>query len=178
MKPTSFTLVPFPGIDPLPFTITGSCFRQDRTFGLTYHLLGRIKELEIPLPTGKPFRRIGLWENTCFEFFIGPREAVSYWEFNLSPSGDWNVFRFKTYRQGLFEEKAFSALPFTVRIQPDSLQLVLEFDLSIMIPADEALRLAISTVLKSGTGNSSMWALTHPGSEADFHHKDGFIIKL
>ena len=178
MKPRTFSLQPFSGTGPLPFTITGTSFRQDNTFGLTYHLLGRITDIEVPPPTDRPSRRIGLWENTCFEFFIGPRDSTRYWEFNLSPSGDWNVFRFEIYRQGLFEEKAFSSLPFMVQIQPDSLRLVLEIDLSIIIPADEALRMAVSVVLKTGTGDSTMWALTHPGPEADFHHKDGFLITL
>jgi hypothetical protein len=178
MKSGNFSLVPFPGTGPLPFTISGTAVRQDHTLGLTYHLLGRIIDIEIPLPTDRPSRRIGLWENTCFEFFIGPKDSNRYWEFNLSPSGDWNVFRFETYRQGLFEEKAFSSLPFMVQTQPDSLRLVLEIDLSIIIPADEALRMAVSVVLKTGAGDITMWALIHPGPEADFHHKDGFIIKL
>jgi hypothetical protein len=178
MKSSDFSLIPFPGIGPLPFNISGTAVRQDHIMSLTYHLLGPIRDIEVPPPKDSPSRRIGLWENTCFEFFIGPKDSPRYWEVNLSPSGDWNVFRFKTYRQGLFEEMAFSSLPFMVRVQPDLLRLVLEFDLSKIFTADEALRMAVSVVLKTGTGEITMWALTHPGPEADFHHKDGFIIKL
>jgi hypothetical protein len=178
MKSRNFSLEPFPGTGSPLFKITGSFFRRNQTFGLTYHLLGRIRDIEVPPPADRPSRRIGLWENTCFEFFIGPRDSVPYWEFNLSPSGDWNVFRFETYRQGLFEEKAFSSLPFESRIQTDSLQVVLEIDLGIIIPAVQPLEMAISTVLKTSGGDISMWALTHPGPEVDFHHREGFIIKL
>ncbi len=178
MKSRNFSLETFPGTGSPPFRITGSCFRRNQIFGLTYHLLGRIEDIEVPPPADRPSRRIGLWENTCFEFFIGPRDSIRYWEFNLAPSGNWNVFRFETYRQGLFEEEAFSSLPFESRIQPDSLGVVLEFDLGIIIPAVQPLEMAISTVLKTRAGDLSMWALTHPGPEVDFHRRDGFIIKL
>jgi hypothetical protein len=178
MKTRNFTLEPFPGTGSPPFKITGSFFRRNQTFGLTYHLLGRIRDIEVSPPADQPSRRIGLWEHTCFEFFIGPRDSTRYWEFNLSPSGDWNVFRFEIYRQGLFEEEAFSSLPLESRVQPDSLQVVLEMDLGTIIPAVQPLEMAISTVLKTCSGDRSMWALTHPGPEADFHHRDGFIIKL
>ncbi|MBI4765767.1 MAG: DOMON-like domain-containing protein [Deltaproteobacteria bacterium] len=178
MKSRNFSLKPFSGTGSPPFKITGSFFRRDQTLGLTYHLLGRIRDIEVPPPADRPSRRIGLWEDTCFEFFIGPRDSTRYWEFNLSPSGNWNVFRFETYRQGLFEEKAFSSLPFKSRIQLDSLRVDLEIDLSIMIPAVQPLEMAVSTVLKTSAGDLSLWAVTHPGPAVDFHHRDGFIIKL
>ena len=178
MKSRNFSLEPFPGTGSQPFKITGSFFRRDNTLGLTYHLLGQETEIEVPPQVAGSSRRIGLWESTCFEFFIGPRDSTRYWEFNLSPSGSWNVFRFETYRQGLFEEKAFSSLPFKSRIQPDSLQVVLEIDLGIIFPAVQPLEMAVSTVLKTSAGDRSMWALTHPGPEVDFHHRESFIIKL
>ncbi len=178
MRPRNFSLLPFPGTRPLPFKMTGTFFRRGNTFGLDYHLFGDLTDIEIPPSANRPSRRIGLWENTCFEFFIGPRDSNRYWEFNLSPSGDWNVFCFENYRQGLFEEKAFSFLPCKAQVQPDSFRLVLEFDLSIIILADQALTMAVSTVIKTKQGEVTLWALTHPGPEADFHHKDGFIINL
>jgi hypothetical protein len=178
MRPRDFSLLPFPGTRPLPVKIAGTFFRQGNTFGLDYHLFGRITDIIIPPPADRPSRRIGLWENTCFEFFIGPGDSNRYWEFNLSASGDWNVFRFENYRQGLFEEKSFSSLPFKVLFQPDFFRLVLEFDLSIIIPVDQALAMGVSAVIKTKQGEITLWALTHPGPEADFHHKDGFIIKL
>lgn len=178
MNPQPFDLQPFPGTGPLPQTISGHVSRQGNTLYLVYLLCGNLAHIEIPSAADRPSRRIGLWENTCFEFFIGPGGSTPYWEFNLSPSGDWNVFHFETYRQGLFEEKAFSALPFMILIQPDSLRLVLEIDLRIIIPADQAWRMAVSAVLKTGRGEVTLWALTHPGPEADFHHRDGFILSL
>jgi hypothetical protein len=178
MKPQNFSLLPFPGTRLLPFKISGTFFRQGNTFGLDYHLFGHLADIEIIPPANKPSRRIGLWENTCFEFFIGPRNSARYWEFNLSPSGDWNVFRFENYRVGLFEEKTIPSLPLKVLVQPDSFRLVMEFDLSIIIPVGQALEMAVCAVIKTRRGEVPLWALTHPGPEADFHHRDSFIIKL
>ena len=178
MKTQSFSLQPFPGTGPLPYKITGTFFRRADCFDLEYHLLGQITDIEIPPPADRPSRRIGLWENTCLEFFIGLKGSTRYWEFNLSPSGDWNVFYFENYRQGHFEEKAVSTLPFKVMFQPDSLRLALEYDLNIIIPSYQALAMAISAIIKTGPGKVALWALTHPGPKADFHHKDGFIIDL
>ncbi len=178
MKTQKYSLTPFPGKSPLPFKITGSFFRRENNLALTYHLLGRMTDIEIPQPGGSSSRRIGLWENTCFEFFIGPRNSNRYWEFNLSPSGDWNVFRFEAYRQGLFEEQTFSSLPFKVRSQPDSLGVVLEIDLGFISSEVQSLEMAVSTVLKSRAGELSWWALAHLRPEVDFHHRDSFLIKL
>jgi hypothetical protein len=174
-----FTLQPFPGTGPLPgLEITGHIIRQANTLAIGFVLFDPLKELEIPEPADLPARKIGLWEKTCFEFFIAERNAPRYWEFNLSPSGDWNVYRFEAYRQGLYEEMAFSTLPFSALRQSDSLQLILEFDLGLIIPADKALEVAISVVIKTKGGEESFWALTHPGSKPDFHWRKSFIVKL
>ena len=43
-------------------------------------------------------RVTGLWEDTCFEFFLANGSELGYAEFNFSPPGDWQVFRFSDYR--------------------------------------------------------------------------------
>ena len=66
------------------------------------------------MPADMPARRDRLWEETCFEFFLAVKNSPRYWEFNLSPAGHWNVYRFADYRQGMQEEPAFASLPFSV----------------------------------------------------------------
>ncbi|MBP7880778.1 MAG: hypothetical protein KAZ75_04730, partial [Acinetobacter sp.] len=39
-----------------------------------------------------------LWENTCFELFVGVKDQDFYREINLSPSQAWQVYQFEEYR--------------------------------------------------------------------------------
>ena len=119
-----------------------------------------------------------LWEETCFEFFLAPMESSQYWEFNLSPSGNWNVFRFISYREGMFEEEAFSSLPFSCEKRPGKLKFDIQVKLDRIIPQKTSFKAGISAVLRSAEEVISYWALAHPGPEADFHNPEGFLLRL
>ena len=80
--------------------------------------------------------------------------------------------------RGCSEEKAFSALPFSVESRADALAVALELDLNQIIPADQTLEVAISAVLKDQDGNLSYWALRHPRPQPDFHRRGSFIVAL
>jgi hypothetical protein len=179
MSAQIFSLQPFPTAGPEPsLKITGNIARHFNTLTIHYVLLGHLGELVIPAPADVAARKNGLWEKTCFEFFLAVKDAPQYWEFNLSPAGHWNVYRFAAYRQGMQEEAAFRSLPLNIRKQTDSLSLALEFDLSMIVPADQDLEVAISAVVKHREGKATHWALTHRGPQADFHRRDSFIVEL
>ena len=131
----------------------------------------------VPAPAEMPVRKYGLWEETCFEFFLAVKHAAHYWEFNLSPAGHWNVYRFADYRQGMREELAFTALAVGLRHQPDALGLTVECSLDRIIPADQPLDAAICAILKHRDGEPTYWALIHPGPQPDFHRRDSFILQ-
>jgi hypothetical protein len=179
MNDQSFSLKPFPPNNPLPhLNITGNIARRSNIFAISYTLLGPLAELVIPVSADIPVRKNSLWEDTCFEFFISIKNSDRYWEFNLSPSGHWNVYRFKAYRQEMQEELAFTSLPFSVQNQSDALQLALELNLDAIVPAEKTLKVGICTVIKLIDGKVTYWALTHPGPQADFHRRDSFIVEL
>ncbi len=179
MNAQSFSLQPFSSTSPLPdVKITGNIVRRDRRLAIGYALQGNLAELAIPAPTDVPVRKNELWQETCFEFFLGIKNSERYWEFNLSPAGHWNVYRFAAYRQGMQEEMAFKSLPFSVQNQSGALRLTLELDLDQIIQADQTLEVAISAVIKLRDGQVSYWALSHRSSEADFHQRDSFIVAL
>jgi len=158
--------------------IKGSIGRLSNRFTISYSLTGAISEIIIPAPADMPERRNNIWQETCFEFFLGLKDDARYWEFNLSPSRNWNVYRFKAYREGKQEEEAFTSLPFNVISSTYALVLDLEFDLDKIIPENEKLKAGISAVLKHRDGNTTHWALTHPDQQADFHKRESFIIEL
>lgn len=176
---SSFGLQPFAASPTLPqVQIDGQINRTGDRLRIDYHLRGDLAALAIAPPAKVPARQGQLWQHTCFEFFLGCQGSPRYWEFNLSPTGDWNVYRFNDYRQGMETEKAFTELPFSCDRQPSAFTLSLTLDLSPIIAADQRLEIAVTTVIEQSTGDLSYWALTHPGPEADFHRRDGFQLKL
>jgi hypothetical protein len=178
MKLQGFSLRPFPSACRLPkVKIIGTIGRRDGVLSLEYELLGFTETIAVPAPAVLPARRDGLWEETCFELFLGIEKSDRYWEFNFSPAGHWNVYSFEDYRQGMREEPAFASLPFSVKIRPGALNLSVELDLGKIIPQGQALNVGISAVLRSAEGEYTYWALTHPCPQPDFHRRDSFLIE-
>ncbi|MEH2236397.1 DOMON-like domain-containing protein [Nostoc sp.] len=186
MNDQTFSLQPFPSTKSLPnLKIAGNIARNGNKLVIRYMLEGDLKEIALAKPTGgiailsnAPSRKHELWEDTCFEFFVGIKDSARYWEFNLSPAGHWNVYRFDDYRQGMQEETAFTILPFHVQNQADGLALALDVDLNKIVSAEQEIEVGITTVIKHRDGEVTYWALTHRGVEADFHLQGSFIIEL
>lgn len=179
MNDQTFSLQPFPSTKSLPnLKIAGNITRNSNQLAICYMLGGDLKEIALALPSNAPSRKHELWEDTCFEFFVGIKDSARYWEFNLSPAGHWNVYRFDAYRQGMQEETAFTILPFNVQNQANGLALALDVDLNKIVSAEQAIEVGITTVIKHRDGEVTYWALTHRGAEADFHLRDSFIVEL
>jgi hypothetical protein len=175
----NFALQPFAATSNLPqVEINGRVNRKGDLLSIDYQLFGDLNAISIAPPTSTPSRQFHLWEATCFEFFIGIPGDANYWEFNLSPSGDWAVFALDDYRQGLRDELAFTSLPFKVDRYPNYITLSLEFDLSELILAEQDLEMSVTTVIKSSQDELSYWAINHSGKEADFHLRKSFVISL
>ncbi|NJM95457.1 MAG: hypothetical protein HC792_04035 [Acaryochloridaceae cyanobacterium CSU_5_19] len=49
---------------------------------------------------------------------MGLADSEAYWEVNLSPRGDWNIYHLQGYRQGLQAEMAIKTLPLVVNAAP------------------------------------------------------------
>jgi hypothetical protein len=179
MNGRTFSLQPFAPLDPpLNFKLTGRIIRRAHHLAIRYDLGGDLAPLMMPAPAASPARRPGLWQETCFEFFLGVKDAPRYWEFNLSPAGDWNVYCFTGYRQGMAEETALTSLPVNVRRGSTSLQVALELDVEQIVAADQPLEVGIAAVIQLAGGMLTYWALIHPGPQADFHRRDSFLVAL
>ncbi len=176
MKST-FYLSPFARNTAPTVKISGNIERQNNQLKILYRL-EKSSPIIIPQIVNSPTRQDNLWEHTCCEFFIGLKNSTKYWEFNLSPAGNWNVFRFPNYRQYLAEEMAFDSLPFNVLQQADWLQLQLEVNLNKIISPEQSLEVGVTTVIEDQDRQLSYWALSHPASEANFHHRDSWMIDL
>lgn len=174
-----FSLQPFPDpATPAPgLSLTGTVARAGDRLSIHYSLAGPDQSRVLLAAAEPPVRKHHLWETTCFEFFLGPSQTDRYWEFNLSPAGHWNVYRFEQYRQGMQEETAFEALPFEVSIAPDRMSLAITLNLAPLVSATTPLDVAITAVIESDN-SISYWALAHVAPEADFHQRNSFMVHL
>jgi len=132
----------------------------------------------IPAAAEAPRRQDRLWEETCFELFLGAADSGEYWEINLSPSGHWNVYRFDRYREGMREETDITSLPFDVRRDPEALLLAAEIGIGKIVPEGKDLAVGVAVVIGTIDGEKSHWAPVHPASRPDFHRRDGFALTL
>ena len=173
-----FSLIPFGDLPSPEIEIVGFIFRDRDRLNIQYQLQGELSDIIIFQPTLTPTRQYDLWEHTCFELFLRLENTTKYWEFNLSPAGDWNVFYLTDYRQNMSEEMAIAALPFEVSQTTKSLQLILNFDLNSIIKSEQNIDVAITTVVENKERELSYWALAHRAIAPDFHHPDSFILSL
>ena len=133
----------------------------------------------MPPVDAKPERRAGLWESTCFEAFISETQQGFYWELNASPSGHWNVYHFRGYREGRKPEARIAPPRIEVLpCVPHAFRLRVELDLSRVLGPRAALELGASAVLETGSGDKSYWALAHLGEKPDFHLRRSFQMRL
>jgi hypothetical protein len=175
----TFTLIPFPAPDIPEISITGKLSLDDHVLTLKYLLAGEIESLLLPLVSPAPSRRDELWKETCFEFFVAIKDQPGYWEFNMSPSGDWNVYRMDAYRRiGFHEETTISQLPFEFMKELDGYSLDVSVDLAPLVEPGHELQMAITGVIQTRDRNETYWALTHPAPYADFHLRESFILPL
>jgi len=176
---TAFSLQPFaPDSLTAGLQLAVSAASRVGSLLLRYELRGRLEDILLPEQAAAPSRRDQLWQQTCFEFFAAPAGSLQYWEVNISPSGDWNVYAFDAYREGMREERAVTALPCRTERQSDLLTLELAFPLDKIIAQGQPAELAASAVIQGRSGPPSCWALRHCGPQPDFHRRQSFCLSL
>lgn len=178
MSQTNFSLTVYDVPNAPNLNLTGNVGLQGGQLSIQYLVAGDLKTVIIPSNTAEPRRQYDLWEHTCCEFFLGSKNQSEYWEFNLAPSGDWNVFHFLRYRHNIAEEERLQSLPFTVTITAELLELNLTLDLDKFIGTAVDLEMGITAVIEDRHNQLSYWALKHLTQEADFHHRDSFCLNL
>lgn len=176
MRSHNFSLQPFKPAN-IDLQITGEVSRNNHILTVHYALKGDLEKIEIPPVGDKQNRKDELWKTTCFEFFLGKNYTTQYWEFNLAPSGDWNIYRFEDYRKTMELENRVNSLPFNILRDNNALYLGLELDLhELSTTIVNNFDVAITAVIKHKDGNISYWAVKHCGEEADFHLRDSFLF--
>jgi hypothetical protein len=191
MTERSFSLIPFPAQNLPNISITGAISLQMNILHLSYSLTGNVEDVFLPPTSVTPSRKDELWKTTCFEFFLAVKDQPQYREFNLSPSGDWNVYHMDKYRRvGFREETSIQGLAFEVQKTPVTMSSLAEsnevgvfqlnamLDLNSIVPQNQLLEFGITAIIQTTNGNETYWALAHPAPFADFHLRESFILGL
>lgn len=144
---------------------------------LRFTAFGDTSQLVIP-PWTRRSRADELWKTTCFEAFVAS-QSDSYYEFNLSPSGQAAVYRFAAYRQGMAPQPGVEFRNHERAVERDGLLVWSTLDLDRLgLQPDRAWRLGLSAVIEETGGRKSYWALAHTPGKPDFHHPDAFAAIL
>jgi hypothetical protein len=179
MSERTFRLMPFEAaMVPSGLRLAGSIRREGGVLSLRYELNGPTDSLILPKAVPSPQRRDGLWQHTCLECFLAVPGHARYWEVNLSPCGDWNVYRLSGYRTDLTPETAIRSLPIAVEHGEGQLRLEVRLDLTAIVAPSDRLELAICAVLEGSNGSLSHWALAHGAAVPDFHRREDFLLHL
>jgi len=182
MKTKQFYLKPFtihPGLENLQ--IQGEVERTVNRLGVHFAVSANLEEfgaIALAEPDEPTQRLNNLWQTICFEFFLTTIDTSRYWEFNLSPAGHWNVYRFQDYRQGMQLETAFTDFPFTFSLKNNSLELDLDLDLQKLDLAQKTINIGVSTVIADKNKQISHWAIAHPRQTPDFHDRASFLLQF
>jgi hypothetical protein len=186
-------LEPFGGLPHPPnLTVSGQARRQaghqaSRQAGrleLSWRLAGDLDALVLPDASQSRSRCDGLWQTTCLEAFWGFAGQEAYWELNLAPSGDWNLYRLSHYRGPLAPVALAAAPPWQVRRRAGELEVAVDLDLGEVAGGDESgvaglpLEVSLTAVIEQVGQGVSYWALAHTGAEPDFHRRDSFRLGL
>tara|TARA_R110000824_G_scaffold191889_2_gene373666 strand:+ start:355 stop:936 length:582 start_codon:yes stop_codon:yes gene_type:complete len=147
------------------------------TIWLRYHSVGHVEEVKLPDHLDQSERMDGLWQNSCFELFLKEPGKERYCEFNFSPSGNWAAYGFDHYRDGMS--------PLTLAQNPeifmDFSDTHIGLEASFGLPeiwVQKEFDAGLSAVIEMQDGEKSLWALAHPAGRPDFHHQDGFKLKM
>ena len=174
------------GLWRLSATVEPELREQETRLRFHYSLEGPIDQLVVPAPLPQTPRHDDLWQHTCFEAFLARPGSEAYWELNLAPSGAWNLYRLDGYRRNLRPDPACRGTG--IRWRADAQKATLEACLSLPpeLAAEAgshangsmALDVGLTAVLERQDGQCEYWALCHAGSEADFHRRESFSLRL
>ena len=122
-----------------------------------------------------------LWEQTCFEIFVGVKDEDFYREINLSPSQAWQAYQFEEYR---FPENIPPLPAYDIELnhlQRTHYGLNVSVDLSQFMQQNKLkwadLYLGLTAVLNTTQG-MHYFAMQHSSPQADFHNKRDWLHKF
>ena len=118
----------------------------------------------------KIVRRHELWKNTCFEAFWKAPNNEEYYELNANLKGEWNIYRFESYRTPQPPQEAKTFRVDSIISQSGNLQIGIQGDWQKV----SDLSWNLTAIVCAQKGPTSHWAWKHAKDKPDFHSQDCF----
>lgn len=123
-------------------------------------------------------RRDYLWEQTCFEIFLGIQQQDAYREVNLATSGAWQIYQFEEYRYPDTMPPAYAQDVEIVQFQRTKYGLNVVLDLKHWLLVNKVklneVYLGLTAVIQTKSQNYH-FAMQHSTQNADFHNKRDWL---
>lgn len=131
-----------------------------------------------PAPASGLERQDYLWQETCYEIFIGVKGEDYYREINLSPSEAWQAYQFEEYRYPEdmppqvatdIELHSLKRTHYGLNVSLDLTEFMLKHKLKW-----QDLFIGLTAVMQTTQGQQ-LYAMQHSGAQADFHNKRDWL---
>lgn len=180
VRSQEYQLTPFERIPSNKIKIKGSVHcDSDQALGkIVFELLDQEEQVIIPSSQHEHIRKIGLWNETCFELFL-MLDNGHYIEGNFTTGFNWNLFYFKTYRETPLKEwEIIHMNPIKdVLLSREKSLLIVEFppEIKSFLIEQKLKSLSLTAVIKTKNGDTLYYAVKHTDTKPNFHHPDSFV---
>lgn len=164
------------------FQVYASPVKHGQFLLMEFMVEGQLDRLFLPRykPENSNKRVIGLWESTCFEFFIKHKDREDYLEFNLSSDHHWNAFYFKYIRDQVKEFEPIDTIHVHSKREKWGLEITCKVDLTKFPDhfwESGNMRMGITAITEDKLQKKEYWALNHLDENPYFHNPHTFLVK-
>jgi len=121
-------------------------------------------------------RKNELWKSTCFELFIANEQSEEYYEINISPFKQWNIYHFDGYKKGMKEFKKVSEPIIQMTKENYNYKLSFEIEFNQKIFNNEGLSFNLATIILDKNNLRHFYTM-YPRKTADFHNRMSWKTK-
>jgi hypothetical protein len=164
-----------------PFEVLFSADYSTESLNLSYKIKGNIGQVMLDNIFDSPQRIIGLWEKTCFEFFIKNKNSNEYIEFNFGSGNEWNMFIFEKIRGELKEYPTSYTPKISISNTNKEINILIKLPTKIFpihFFIKEEMNYSPTTIIKTSETDILHFASIHPQNKLDFHRYESFDQSL
>ena len=121
-------------------------------------------------------RKDELWKSTCFELFIANSPSEEYYEINISPFGEWNIYHLNAYKVGFKEFREVSKPIIKMTKENYKYRLSFEIEFNQRIFNNEGLSFNLATIILDKNNLRHFYSIC-PRKTADFHNRISWNTK-